>query len=161
MERLFLCTLHLRSVPVDNPGSPPSHGNRFRSGAQLVLGVPLLDNRARSHDAFAAWRLGDPTAYQNGQVSLSPAPHVAREPIGMLVLAVLGAYAVLPLTPPGRLRDPERHTSREVRQDVSSALIETMMSMIGLLVAWQAFPTITDPLFAMILRAVYPYESYS
>jgi Zn-dependent protease len=36
--------------------------------------------------AFAAWRLGDPTAYQGGQVTLNPAPHVQREPIGMLIL---------------------------------------------------------------------------
>ena len=39
--------------------------------------------------AFAAWRLGDPTAYNGGQVSLSPVPHVAREPLGMVVLPLL------------------------------------------------------------------------
>ena len=39
--------------------------------------------------AFAAWRLGDPTAYQGGQVSLNPAPHIQREPIGMVVLPLL------------------------------------------------------------------------
>jgi Zn-dependent protease len=39
--------------------------------------------------ALAAWRLGDSTAYQGGQVSLNPAPHVAREPIGMVVLPLL------------------------------------------------------------------------
>ena len=39
--------------------------------------------------AFAAWRLGDPTAYQGGQVSLNPAAHIAREPIGMVVLPLL------------------------------------------------------------------------
>lgn len=39
--------------------------------------------------AFVAWRLGDPTAYHGGQVTLNPAPHVAREPIGMLVLPLL------------------------------------------------------------------------
>ena len=39
--------------------------------------------------ALAAWKLGDPTAYNGGQVTLSPAPHVAREPIGMLVLPLL------------------------------------------------------------------------
>lgn len=42
--------------------------------------------------AFAAWRLGDPTAYHGGQVSLSPAPHVAREPIGMLVLPLITSF---------------------------------------------------------------------
>jgi len=39
--------------------------------------------------AFAAWRLGDSTAYQGGQVSLNPVPHVRREPIGMVVLPLL------------------------------------------------------------------------
>src|SRR5687767_11055463 len=39
--------------------------------------------------AFAAWRLGDPTAYHGGQVSLSPVPHVQREPIGMLLLPLM------------------------------------------------------------------------
>ena len=39
--------------------------------------------------AFAAWRLGDSTAYQGGQVSLNPAPHIQREPIGMVVLPLL------------------------------------------------------------------------
>ena len=42
--------------------------------------------------AFAAWRLGDPTAYHGGQVTLNPAPHVAREPIGMLVLPLLTSF---------------------------------------------------------------------
>jgi Zn-dependent protease len=39
--------------------------------------------------AFAAWKLGDPTAYNGGQVSLSPVPHVVREPIGMVVLPLV------------------------------------------------------------------------
>lgn len=42
--------------------------------------------------AFVAWRLGDPTAYYGGQVTLSPVPHVAREPIGMLVLPLLTSF---------------------------------------------------------------------
>jgi Zn-dependent protease len=42
--------------------------------------------------AFVAWKLGDPTAYHGGQVSLSPAPHVAREPIGMLVLPLITSF---------------------------------------------------------------------
>ena len=41
--------------------------------------------------ALVAWKLGDPTAYNGGQVSLSPIPHIKREPIGMLVLPLLTA----------------------------------------------------------------------
>lgn len=29
---------------------------------------------------------GDPTAFQAGQVSLNPIPHIRREPIGLLVV---------------------------------------------------------------------------
>ena len=39
--------------------------------------------------AFAAWRLGDPTAYEGGQVSLNPLPHIQREPFGMVLVPLL------------------------------------------------------------------------
>jgi Zn-dependent protease len=39
--------------------------------------------------AFVAMRGGDLTAYHGGQVSLSPLPHMRREPFGMLVLPIL------------------------------------------------------------------------
>lgn len=42
--------------------------------------------------ALVAWKGGDPTAYQGGQVSLSPLPHVRREPIGMLAVPLLTAF---------------------------------------------------------------------
>ncbi len=43
--------------------------------------------------AFAAWRLGDKTAYEGGQLTLNPYPHVRREPVGMVV-APLVSYLV-------------------------------------------------------------------
>lgn len=42
--------------------------------------------------AFAGWKGGDPTAYHGGQVSLSPLPHVQREPLGMVVVPLLTAF---------------------------------------------------------------------
>ena len=47
------------------------------------------------HEAMHAWvafRGGDSTAYHGGQVSLSPIPHIRREPIGMLVVPLLTAF---------------------------------------------------------------------
>ncbi|MEO8202066.1 MAG: site-2 protease family protein [Gemmatimonadota bacterium] len=44
------------------------------------------------HEAAHAWaaaRGGDLTAYHGGQVSLSPIPHIKREPIGMVVLPLI------------------------------------------------------------------------
>ncbi|HEY0514021.1 MAG TPA: site-2 protease family protein [Thermoanaerobaculia bacterium] len=39
--------------------------------------------------AFAALKLGDPTAYEGGQVSLNPIPHIRRSPIGMLLVPLV------------------------------------------------------------------------
>src|SRR2546426_6497866 len=42
--------------------------------------------------ALAALRGGDRTAYLGGQVSLSPIPHIRREPVGMLIVPLLTAF---------------------------------------------------------------------
>jgi len=44
------------------------------------------------HEAAHAWsalRLGDPTAYHGGQVTLNPLPHIRREPFGMVLVPIL------------------------------------------------------------------------
>ena len=38
---------------------------------------------------FAALKLGDPTAYRQGQVTLDPVAHIRREPFGMVVMPIL------------------------------------------------------------------------
>ncbi len=42
--------------------------------------------------AFIALRLGDPTAYRGGQVTLNPVPHVRREPFGMVLVPILSFF---------------------------------------------------------------------
>ncbi len=39
--------------------------------------------------AFAAMKLGDLTAYEGGQVTLDPLPHIKREPLGTVVVPLL------------------------------------------------------------------------
>ena len=39
--------------------------------------------------ALAAYRLGDPTAYHGGQVTLNPLPHIRREPVGMVAIPLI------------------------------------------------------------------------
>jgi Zn-dependent protease len=53
----------------------------------LVFLFSLVAHEA-SH-AFAAWKLGDSTAYEGGQVTLDPTPHIRREPIGTVVVPLL------------------------------------------------------------------------
>ncbi len=43
--------------------------------------------------ALAAYLGGDRTAYLGGQVSLNPVPHMKREPFGMIVMPLLGAFS--------------------------------------------------------------------
>src|SRR5918997_3227863 len=71
------------------------------------------------HEAAHAWtalRLGDPTAYRGGQVSLDPVPHIRREPFGMVVLPLLSVmlsgwpfgFASAPYDPAWAQRHPKR-----------------------------------------------------
>ncbi|HEU4904854.1 MAG TPA: hypothetical protein VFT19_01910, partial [Solirubrobacterales bacterium] len=39
--------------------------------------------------ALAAWLGGDETAYQGGQVTLNPMPHIRREPFGTVVIPII------------------------------------------------------------------------
>ncbi len=73
------------------------------------------------HEAAHAWaalKLGDPTAYHGGQVSLSPFPHIAREPWGMVLIPLLSffgsdgrslfGWASAPFDPTWALNYPKR-----------------------------------------------------
>ena len=66
--------------------------------------------------AFAAWKLGDSTAYEGGQVSLNPIPHIRREPVGMVLVPILSfalngwmmGWASAPYDPAWAHRYPKR-----------------------------------------------------
>lgn len=58
----------------------------------LLYWFPAFLISTTFHEAAHAWaalRGGDPTAYHGGQVSLSPLPHIRREPVGMLIVPLL------------------------------------------------------------------------
>lgn len=47
------------------------------------------------HEAAHAWsahKMGDDTAYREGQVTLNPIPHVRREPVGALILPIASFF---------------------------------------------------------------------
>lgn len=66
--------------------------------------------------SYIALRGGDRTAYQGGQVSISPIPHIKREPIGMVVVPLFTAltmgwalgWASAPYDPRWAARYPRR-----------------------------------------------------
>ena len=60
----------------------------------LIMFVTLLISltvHEAAHALFAKLG-GDPTAYYGGQVTLNPAPHIRREPFGMVILPILSIY---------------------------------------------------------------------
>ena len=85
----------------------------------LVFWLPAFLFSTTVHEAAHAWtalRLGDPTAFLGGQVSLSPWPHVRRSPIGMLLVPVITSltqgwtmgWASAPYDPAWADRHPRR-----------------------------------------------------
>jgi len=66
--------------------------------------------------SFAGWRLGDNTAYNAGQVTLNPVPHIKREPFGMIVAPILSyafggwmiGWASAPYDPAWAMQYPKR-----------------------------------------------------
>ncbi|MGH9314836.1 MAG: site-2 protease family protein [Vicinamibacterales bacterium] len=97
--------------------------------------------------ALAAWRGGDPTAYHGGQVSLSPIPHIKREPIGMLVVPLLTAltqgwalgWASTPYDPHWAARYPKRAAIMAAAGPAGNLLIAAaalVLLRIGLASEW-------------------------
>ena len=81
--------------------------------------------------ALVAYRGGDATAYRGGQVSLSPLPHIRREPIGMLAVPLLTAFtlgwavgwASTPYDPAWAARHPRRAASMAAAGPAGNLLI--------------------------------------
>ena len=101
--------------------------------------------------AFVAWRLGDPTAYHGGQVSLNPVPHIAREPIGMLVLPLLTSltqgwalgWASAPYDPHWADRYPKRAAIMSTAGPAGNLLIALLalgLLKVGLASGWFMAP---------------------
>jgi Zn-dependent protease len=62
--------------------------------AYPIVWVAFFIISATFHEAAHAWvakRGGDLTAYEGGQVSLNPVPHIRREPWGMIVFPVISS----------------------------------------------------------------------
>ncbi|MDE3197411.1 MAG: site-2 protease family protein [Acidobacteriota bacterium] len=68
-----------------------------------------------AHALVAKWG-GDMTAFEGGQVSLNPLPHIRREPFGMVVMPLLGivsgsgliGWASAPYDPAWSMNHPKR-----------------------------------------------------
>lgn len=109
--RTWPAALRTRSLEVELV-----QGINLESGLLWFLAFLFSTTFHEAAHAFVAWRGGDSTAYRGGQVSLSPLPHIRREPIGMLVVPLFTAmtrgwaigWASTPYDPHWEARYPRR-----------------------------------------------------
>lgn len=107
------------------------------------------------HEAAHAWaalRLGDPTAYEGGQVSLNPIPHIRRELFGMVIvplisLAISGwplGWASAPYNPLWADRYPRRAAWMALAGPASNlllVLVAAIAARIGMAAGYFGRPT--------------------
>lgn len=99
-----------------------------------------------SHALVAKWG-GDTTALEGGQVSLSPLPHIKREPFGMVVVPILGiatgtgliGWASAPYDPIWSQKHPKRAAWMSLAGPAMNfllAAIAAILMRIGLAMGW-------------------------
>ena len=95
--------------------------------------------------ALAAKLGGDMTAFEGGQVTLNPLPHIKREPFGMVVMPLLGitmgsgliGWASAPYDPHWAQRHPKRSAWMSLAgpaANFSIALLAALLMRVGLAV---------------------------
>lgn len=88
--------------------------------------------------AFMARRLGDPTAYLGGQVTLNPVPHIRREPFGMVVVPLLSflfsgwmfGWASAPFDPRWAWRHPRRSAGMALAGPASNLALVVLAGLL-------------------------------
>jgi Zn-dependent protease len=115
--------------------------------AAFLLSVTLHE----AAHALAALKLGDPTAYYGGQVTLDPIPHIRREPFGMVVVPILSfalggwmlGWGSAPYNPQWALNHPRRSCWMSLAGPGANLLLIVITALIirlGLLVGVFAAP---------------------
>jgi Zn-dependent protease len=129
--------------------------NQIATGVLWFLAFLFSTTVHEAMHAWAALKGGDPTAYHAGQVSLSPLPHIRREPFGMLVLPLLTAvtqgwaigWASSPYDPHWAARYPRRAAWMAAAGPAGNLLIAlgsfTLLKL-GLLSGWFAAPPVAN-----------------
>ncbi|MEM7050742.1 MAG: site-2 protease family protein [Acidobacteriota bacterium] len=138
---------------------------------QIMLGVAWyavfllsLTLHEAAH-AFAALRLGDPTAYHGGQVTLNPVPHIRRSPFGtvivpLLVFATSGwmiGWASAPYDPVWARRYPRREAIMALAGPLANLLLVLLAGtaiVLGLAMGWFVAPQSVT--FGMLTEAASP-----
>lgn len=102
----------------------------------LVFLISLTFHEA-AH-GFIALKLGDPTAYHNGQVSFNPIPHFRQEPIGMILVPLISfhfagwmfGWASVPYDPIWAGRYPKRAALMALAGPVANLILVLVAALL-------------------------------
>ncbi len=97
--------------------------------------------------ALVALKLGDPTGYRGGQVTLNPWPHIRREPIGTVVMPLLSyasggwmiGWASAPYDPTWAARHPRRAGLMALAGPFANALLAIAAGVLLRFGVWTGF----------------------
>ena len=117
--------------------------------AGLMAGLFIAPERAAFHALVADAATGDPN-FLGTVLSVFLVLNVFIGLFNLLPLPPLDGFSVVSIFL------PEAHAAKW-----RALQSNPMMSMAGLVIAWRVFPSITDPLFSLLLILVHPGESYS
>ncbi len=105
----------------------------FNFGDGLIWYVVFLFSTTihESAHAFAAMKMGDLTAYESGQVTLSPFPHIKREPVGTVIVPVLSfllggwmvGWASAPYDPEWAYKYPKKSAAMSAAGPMSNFIL--------------------------------------
>lgn len=101
--------------------------------------------------AWAALKLGDPTAYEGGQVTLNPLPHVRRAPVGTIVVPIISfalsgwmiGWASAPYDPVWAERHPKKEALMAAAGPAANLLLMALAMIsirVGYSAGWLAAP---------------------
>jgi Zn-dependent protease len=84
--------------------------------------------------AFVAYKGGDLTAYEGGQLSLDPLPHIRREPFGMVLVPLLSfisggwmiGWASVPYDPEWGRRNPRRYALMSLAGPAANLMLSAL-----------------------------------
>ena len=87
--------------------------------------------------ALAAYKLGDRTAYEGGQLTLDPLPHIRREPVGTVIVPIISflvggwmiGWASVPYDPQWAYQYPKRSAKMALAGPTANLLLAVLAAL--------------------------------
>jgi Zn-dependent protease len=88
--------------------------------------------------AFTAMKMGDLTAYESGQVTLNPFPHIKREPVGTVVVPILSfliggwmvGWASAPYDPKWAYENPKKSAAMSAAGPMANFILVLIAALL-------------------------------